>query len=147
LNKAFVREPDSTDVRCPQCQAIGELALRSALESLVPVEARRALAATAYFCPTPVCEVAYFDAFEATVPIDALSRPVYPKDPDAPVCPCFGLTLSDIEAEAAASTPVRIRELNRASKTDAARCFELSPTGRCCLPEVQKLYFRFRGGP
>ena len=145
MNKAFVRESESTEVRCPRCTAIGEEALRSAVESLTTPETRRPLAATAYFCPTPVCEVAYFDAFEAIVPAAALVRSVYPKDPDAPVCSCFGLTYGDIQDEAAASVPTQIRELYRRSKTDEARCFELAPTGRCCLPEVQKIYFKLRG--
>jgi hypothetical protein len=145
LNKAFVRESDSTEVRCPRCGAIGEEALRSALEALTTAETRRSLAASVLFCPTPVCEVAYFDAFEAFVTVDSLVRPVYPKDPDAPICPCFGLTSDDIQEEAAGSVPVRIRELYRRSKTDEARCYELSPTGRCCLPEVQRLYFKLRG--
>ena len=28
-----------------------------------------------------------------------LDGPVYPKDPDAPICACFGLTRLDIEAD------------------------------------------------
>lgn len=120
--------------------------MRSAVESLTTPEARRSLAATAYFCPTSVCEVAYFDAFEAVMLAEELLRPVYPKDPDAPLCPCFGLTYADLQEEAAAATPERIRRLYRRSKTDEARCHELTPTGRCCLPEVQRVYFRLRGG-
>ncbi len=145
MNKAFVRESDSTEIRCPRCGAIGDEALRSAVESLVPAEARRSLSAAACFCPTPVCEVAYFDAFEAVVLTDQLQRPVYPKDPAAPMCPCFGLTTEDVEADIAEGVPSRIRALYQRSKTDEARCFERSPTGHCCLPEVQKLYFRRRG--
>lgn len=146
MNKAFVRESDSTEVRCPRCGAIGEEALRAAVESLTTAESRRSLAATAFFCPTPVCEVAYFDAMEATVMVASLVRPIYPKDPDAPLCPCFGLRYEDVVEEASQSVPVKIRELNRRSKTDEARCHELSPTGHCCLPEVQRLYFKLRGG-
>jgi len=146
VNKAFVRESESTEVRCPRCGAIGEEALRSAVESLTTPETRRSLAATAFFCPTPICDVAYFDALEAIVPVAAIVRPVYPKDPDAPLCPCFGLTYDDVMEEASHSVPARIRELNRRAKTDDARCFEAAPTGRCCLPEVQRLYFKLRGG-
>jgi hypothetical protein len=147
VNKAFVRESDSTEVRCPRCTAIGEEALRSAVEHLTTPEARRVLGATAYFCPTPTCEVAYFDAFEATVPVDQLTEPVHPKSPDAPLCPCFGLTRDDVATDAESAVPQRIRELYRRSKTDEAKCHELSPTGRCCLPEVQRLYFRLKGSP
>jgi len=146
MNKAFVREPDVTDVLCPRCGAAGVSALRVAFEAHVPPEARKSLAASTYFCPTSTCPVAYFDAFEATVTADALKQPVYPKDPTAPLCSCFGLTMEDVEADAAEPTPRRIRELLAKSKTSAARCEELSPTGRSCIPEVQRCYFKLRGG-
>ena len=147
MNKAFLREPDLTDVLCPHCGAAGTSVMRLTFEAHVPAEARRPLAASAYFCPTPSCPVAYFDAFEATVLADALVRPVYPKDSSAPLCPCFGLTLDDVEADVAEPVPRRIRELLAKSKSDAARCEELSPTGRSCIPDVQKCYFKLRSGP
>jgi hypothetical protein len=145
MNKAFIREPDTTEVYCPSCGAAGETTLRAAFETHVPPEARRALAASTYFCPTPSCPVAYFDAFEAVIPTDALARPVYPKDASAPLCACFGLTLDDVEADVADGTPHRIRALVAKTKSPEARCDELSPTGRCCLPEVQRCYFKLRG--
>ena len=146
MNKAFVREPDTNDVLCPRCGAAGVSVMRMTFEAHTPAEARRPLAASVYFCATPSCPVAYFDAFEAAVLADALRRPVYPKDPSAPLCPCFGLTLDDVEADVAEATPRRIRELLAKSKSAAARCEELSPTGRSCIPEVQKCYFKLRGG-
>jgi hypothetical protein len=146
MNKAFVRESDATDVLCPRCQAVGIEALRAAFETHVPAEARRAMAASVYFCPTPSCDVAYFDAFEALVPTAALRRPVYPKDSAAPLCSCFGLTLDDVEADISDGTPRRIRELLAKAKTDAARCEELSPTGRSCVADVQRCYLKLRGG-
>ena len=145
MNKAFVREPDWAEVLCPRCGAAGAGVMRMTFEAHVPAEARRPLAASAYFCPTPTCPVAYFDAFEAAVTADALVRPVYPKDPAAPLCPCFGLTIEDVEADVDEGTPRRIRELLAKSKTPAVRCVELSPTGRTCIPEVQKCYFKLRG--
>ena len=146
MNKAFVRESDSTDVLCPRCGAVGTGTLRVAFENHVPAEARRALAASTYFCPTPTCAVAYFDAFEAVVTAGALLHPVYPKDPTAALCACFGLTMEDVEADVDDGTPRRIRELLVKSKSAAARCEELSPTGRSCIPEVQRCYFKLRGG-
>lgn len=146
MNKAFVREPDTTDVLCPRCGAAGASVLRVAFETNVPAEERRALAASTYFCATPTCPVAYFDAFEATVLTDALAHPVYPKDPRAPLCACFGLTIDDVEADVADGTPTRIRELLAKSKSPQARCEELSPTGRSCIADVQRCYFKLRGG-
>lgn len=146
MNKAFVREPDSTEVRCPRCGAPGLNALRAAFESHVAPEVRRPLAASVYFCATPSCAVAYFDAFEAVVPVEALSKPVYPKDPAAPLCACFGLTLEDVEADVRDVSPVRIRALLAKSKGPEARCEELSPAGRSCLADVQRCYFKLKGG-
>src|SRR5262245_34091632 len=146
MNKAFVREPDATDCLCPRCGAAGVAALRAAFETHVAPEIRRPLAASTYFCPTPTCPIAYFDAFEATVLTDALSRPVYPKDPSAPLCPCFGLSLADVEADVAEGNPTRIRALLAKAKGPAARCEELSPTGRSCIADVQRCYVKLRGG-
>jgi hypothetical protein len=146
MNKAFVREPDTTDVLCPKCGAAGVGVMRMTFEAHAPPEVRRPLAASVYFCQTPTCPVAYFDAFEAFITADALVRPVHPKDPSAPLCPCFGLTLDDVEADVADKTPQRIRELLAKSKSPAARCEELSPTGRSCIADVQKAYFKLRGG-
>jgi hypothetical protein len=147
MNKAFVRESDSTDVLCPRCGAAGVEVPRVTVEALVPADARRSLAATAFFCSTPNCEVAYFDAFEAAVLAAALVRPVPPKDPAAPLCGCFGLTLADVQADVEEGVPRRIRELLAKSKSPAAHCEIASPTGRCCLPEVQRAYFKLRGDP
>lgn len=144
MNKAFVRESDSTEVYCPRCGAAGVETPRVAVEAHAPADARRQLATTAFFCATPNCEVAYFDAFEATVPAESLVRPVYPKDAAAPLCGCFGLTIDDVEADVAEGVPRRIRELLAKSKSPAAHCDEASPTGRCCLPEVQRAYFKLR---
>lgn len=146
MNKAFVRESDATDVLCPRCGGAGESVIRAAFETHVPADLRRPLAASVYFCPTPSCPVAYFDAFEATVTADALTRPVHPKDPAAPLCACFGLTAEDVAADVDEGTPTRIRGLLARSKTDAARCEELSATGRSCIAEVQRCYIKLRGG-
>jgi bacterioferritin-associated ferredoxin len=145
MNKAFLREPDSTDVLCPRCQAAGESVLWQTVQHHVPPEKQPSLSASSYFCPTPNCPVAYFDAFESTVLAADLVRPVYPKDPAAPICPCFGLTEADVRLDVEEGTPRRIRELVAKSKSLAARCGETSPTGRSCLPEVQKRYFKLRG--
>ena len=147
MNKAFVRESDSTEVLCPRCGGIGDEVPRVTVESQVLAEARRGLAATAFFCPTPSCPVAYFDAFEATVLADSLVRPVHPKDPAAPLCGCFGLTLNDVRDDVEEGAPRRIRELLAKSKLPASHCETASPTGRCCLPEVQRAYFKLRENP
>jgi hypothetical protein len=145
VNKAFLREPDVIDVFCPRCEAAGESVPWETVRHHVPTEKQSGLSASSYFCPTPNCPVAYFDAFESVVLAADLARPVYPKDSQAPLCPCFGLTMADVEADVDDGTPQRIRDLLAKSKSPAARCAELSPTGRTCMPLVQKLYLKLRG--
>jgi hypothetical protein len=146
MNKAFLREPDATDVLCPRCQAVGESVPWETVQHHVPAEKQSGLSASSYFCPTPTCPVAYFDSFESLVLAADLARPVYPKDQQAPLCPCFGLSVEEVQRDVDEGTPRRIRELLARSKSPDARCSETSPTGRCCLPLVQKLYFKLRGG-
>ncbi len=142
MNKAFVREPDNTDPYCPGCGALGEQVALETLVAQIGSEAAATLEHPASFCPTPSCAVAYFDALETTVPITALTQPRYPKDAAAPLCACFGLTLEDVEEDIRDGKPSRIRELLDKSKSPDAHCLTAAPTGRCCLPEVQRVYFR-----
>lgn len=146
MNKAFVREPDADDILCPRCQSLGETVLPSALVAFTTAEQRKHLADRVFFCPATNCPVAYFDAMESAVEAAELLRPVHPKSASAPLCGCFGLTLEDVEDDVAEGTPRRIRELLTKSKSPAAHCSDASPTGRCCLPEVQRIYFKLRGG-
>jgi hypothetical protein len=76
--------------------------------------------------------------------MEELLAPVYPYDPDAPICACFGLTYDDVDADVREGTPTRIRALLAKSKSDAARCETLAANGRCCISAVQELYMRLR---
>ncbi len=147
MNKAFVREPDSDDVNCPRCGARGPAVNRPTVEALVKPAVLARLAPSANFCPTPICEVVYFDAFERVVTTDELVRPVYPKDPDAPICPCFNATTDMIEQDIAEGTVRRTRQLVEQAKSSAARCKTMSVTGQSCAAEVQRYYMRRKSQP
>lgn len=142
MNKAFVREPDGDDALCPRCGGRGEVVGRAAIESHEPPALVDHLSAGASYCVTPICEVVYFDAFERVVTLDQLTRPVYPKDPDAPICACFGATTELIEQDLAEGGVTRTRALIAKSKSDEARCATMSVTGRSCAAEVQRYYMR-----
>ena len=144
MNKAFVRESDNTETFCPRCGSAGTPVPWMTVEHHVSAEKRRTLAASCCFCMTPGCEVAYFDAMESFVLAADLVKPVYPKDSAAPLCQCFGLTRQDVENDVDEPVPVRIRALLAKSKSPAAHCDTASPIGRCCMPEVQKYYFKLR---
>jgi hypothetical protein len=114
------------------------------LAAHVPAARLADLPDSAYFCADARCDAAYFDVFERVILADELLRPVYPKDLEAPMCPCFGLTRDDVEADAAEGSPRRVRELLAKSKGPEARCAVRSPSGQCCMPEVQRYYMKLR---
>ena len=143
MNKAFVREPEFNGrAYCPQCGSLGAPVDRPALDRHIQEQSRRQLADSAWFCEYARCDVAYFDLFERFVPVNELQSTVYPKDPDAPICACFGFSLEDLEADVSEGTPTRIRELLAKSKSSDAHCHTLAADGRCCMREVQRLYMR-----
>lgn len=142
MNKAFVREPDEVDPRCPKCGTPGEKVSQETLQAHLAAAALKQLGPAAYWCPTEICEVAYFDPLEQCALATQLLHPLYPKDPAAAICPCFGLTEDDVEQDIREGIPRRIRELLVKSKSAAAHCVTAAANGRCCVPEVQRYYFR-----
>ena len=145
MNKAFVREPEATHDYCPRCGARGLAVGEETLQAFLGPEARGQLAQSASFCPTPTCEVAYFDVLERFVLVSALRTPVYPKDPGAPICPCFGLTCDVIDQDVAEGVVQRTRAAVERAKSPEAECAVKSPTGRSCQAAVQAYYMKRRG--
>jgi hypothetical protein len=145
MNKAFVREPEP-DGRgfCPRCSALGIAVGALTLDAHVVEGSRSRLGNAAWFCSYSRCGVAYFNEFDAVVAVEELKSPVYPKDDDVPICPCFGFELTDIEADVRDGAPSRIRELLAKSKSPDARCRTLAADGKCCLTEVQRLYMKLK---
>ena len=146
MNKAFVRESDSQVEYCPRCGTQGQPVGQETLEAFLPGELRGRVANPASFCPTPQCPVVYFDAFERVVVATELGRPVYPKDPDAPLCGCFGLTRDDIERDVAEGVVTRTRACVERAKSPEARCARAAVNGQPCVAWVQKYYMQCREG-
>jgi hypothetical protein len=143
MNKAFVREPEFDGrAYCPRCGSLGTAVGAMTLDHHVRPESRAIMRDSAWFCGFARCEVAYFDLLERVVPVSELRHPVYPKDPSAAICPCFGFTPDDVDAAIQDRSPASIRELLAKSKSEEARCGVLAPDGECCLREVQRLYIR-----
>ena len=145
MNKAFVREPDDTgELKCPACGSLGVPVSRATWQHHVREDHVQGLAETAFFCPFPRCEVVYFDMFDRRVTIDGMRQAVYPKDPQAPICGCFGLTTDDIEADLSEGGVRRVRELIAKAKSPEAQCTMLAANGRSCVAEVQRYYMQHR---
>lgn len=144
MNKAFVREPDDTgQLHCPACGSLGIAVERETWQAHIKPGASN-LAETAFFCPYAKCHVAYFDMFERQATIDLLRHGVYPKDPAAPICPCFGLMAEDVQADIREGVVTRVRELLAKANSPAARCRTMAASGQCCAPEVQRYYMKLR---
>jgi hypothetical protein len=145
MNKAFVREPEDTGQRhCPRCGSLAVLATVEAVREHLSAEALANISEIAWFCPFPRCEVAYFDPFERVATIEQLTQPVWPKDPDAPLCSCFGLTRDDIEQDIREGVVTRVRATVEKAKTPEARCHTLAADGHSCVGEVQRYYMKLR---
>lgn len=144
MNKAFMREPDATDEMCPRCAAAGIPVQRATLRGQLQESAWNAIADPANFCPTPTCDVAYFDGFGRVTLTTDLRRPVYPKDPQAPLCACFGLTRDDIDQDVAEGGVARTRACVQRAQSAEARCVECSATGRSCVADVQRYFMQSR---
>ena len=148
MNKAFVREPEF-DGRafCPHCGNLGHPVECGPLDTHIQPESRAKMHDSAWFCGFPRCDVAYFNLFEAVVMTGELKAPVYPKDPNAPICACFGFTYDDVDRDASGPTPMRIRELFAKAKSSDANCHMLAADGRSCIAAIQELYMKLRAPP
>ena len=145
MNKAFVKEDDDREPRCPQpegCGGPGVAVPPATVAAQAPETAVAALSDDVLYCLDPACEVGYFDPWGATIPATALASLSWPKDPNAPLCPCFGMTREDVIEDAERKDPSRLRELIAKSEGPDASCTTRTPDGRCCVTEARRLYLR-----
>jgi len=142
LNKAFVREQESTAEFCPRCGTKGEVVGGETIRHHLPPERPLGLAEPASFCPSPGCSVVYFDGLERTITVEELKAPVYPKDPEAPICACFGLTREDIEQDIEEGVTTRVKAILEKARSAEARCALAAVNGRSCVRYVQKYYMQ-----
>ena len=144
MNKAFVREPEQTADYCPRCGSKGHEVGVEVLKSYLTDEQRHGLAEPVNFCPSPKCRVAYFDGLERSVMASELARPVYPKDPTAPICACFGVPRQDIEQDVEEGVVTRTKAILEKAKSSQARCAQMAANGESCIAYVQKYYMECR---
>lgn len=142
MNKAFLREPDQVDSRCPRCGSAGNPVGPQTLGARLKPDVRRVLAESAYFCPAPQCDVVYYDDFDGIVRRAAVPGPIPIKDADAPLCACFGLTREEIEQDIEEGGVARTRAAVLRAQSAEARCATLAPNGRSCVPEVQGYFLK-----
>jgi len=146
MNKAFVKEDEDPHDRCPACGSLGTTVYAATIRAHLPSEAHDRFVDSAFFCPHPSCEVAYFDQFEQTVSISGLVAPVYPKDPDAAICPCFGFTCREIEDDIDEGVVTRVKAHIERANSDDTHCSTLAVDGKSCVAAVQRYFMKLRGG-
>ena len=149
MSKAFTRDPDPQEPRCPLpagCGSTGMPVGRKTLLAQLPESLARAFSESAYYCANPRCKVAYFDAWGTLAPASALRRTSYPKDPEAPLCSCFGITAEQIRDEAKAGRKDLVRDLVARSASAEARCETEAPCGISCVVEARRVFLRHFAG-
>jgi hypothetical protein len=144
MNKAFLKEQDSTEGRCPRCGSPGTVVFQETLRAHLAPDALQHLTETAFFCAQPRCSVVYFDLFDRVIEESAVKTPVYPKDPAAPLCACFGLAREDVEEDLREGTVTRTRACVEKARSPEAHCAVASPSGQSCVAEVQRYYMKLR---
>lgn len=148
MSRAFVKEAEEHDPRCPApdgCGGIGQPVADTTLVAQLGAEAAAHFHAQAFYCPDPHCPVAYFDGFGTRVPSTALKTHAWPKHAGAPVCACFGVTAEQIEEWAHSGDKAKMRELLARVEGPEARCAVRAPDGRSCEPELRRVFLKALG--
>jgi hypothetical protein len=127
---------------CPYCNNAGKKIKIITLKSLLVPEALTHLQAeTSYaFCPTPDCEVVYFNPNGQIFTKTNLKVPVFQKElqRDTPICYCFGWTKQKIQEDLQHKQNTRaIEEITVHINANRCGCEVNNPQGSCCLGNVQ----------
>ena len=76
-----------------------------------------------------------------------LRHPVYPKDPQAPICACFGLTAEDVEADIREGGVTRVRALIEKAKRPGGPLLDRSRQAAARASATCSAYYmKLRGG-
>jgi hypothetical protein len=103
-------------------------------------ELRARFSSQAYYCAAPGCGVAYFDAWGAAAPREALAVVPYPKNPTGPVCSCLGVTAAELAEDARRGDRERVRRILAHVRGAQASCALKSPDGNSCERTVRQVF-------
>jgi len=147
LNKAFVKEPEPAEPRCPPpsggCDAIGLPVTRTTLRAQLSEEDADRFAGSAFYCPSPNCDIAYFDPWGVTIPRSEIRSEAYPKSAGAPVCSCFGVTADEILRRATSGEKAWARDQLARAESAEAKCETEAPSGESCVAEFRKIFLKY----
>jgi hypothetical protein len=125
---------------CPACNQKGKSVPVITLKSLLKPSALETIQpeSTYSFCPTPVCEVVYFNGSQ-TFSTDTLKVSVFQKDSatDVPVCYCFDWTRKRLIQSVQQQESKRpIDHISEQVQDNRCGCEVNNPQGSCCLGNV-----------
>ena len=145
MSRAFVKEEETQDPRCPVppgCGGAGVPVSQLTLAARLRPDAAARFSGAAFFCPVPTCEVAYFDAGGERATRAELVAPVFPKSRGAPLCACFGVTQEQLEELGRRGDKAGMREFLERTASAQARCEQSAADGRCCATEARRVFLR-----
>lgn len=140
MSRAFVKEQDAPDPRCPGCGGRGVSVPATAVRARTTTDRSRALDGDARFCEDAGCDTAYFDGFGTAIQIGELTHPAWPKDGDAPVCACFGITEGQVEACAEAGDKGQMKTWIDRIHGPERRCTTAAADGRSCEAALRRIF-------
>jgi hypothetical protein len=140
MSRAFIREPEPRDPACPSCGVPGGSVGSVTLDALLNPAARSRLPGAAYYCPNPACPTAYYSAWAATVPVVELAAVPYPKNPGGLICPCFGVSASEVVRDAQDGRKAGVKELLEKARGSGARCAVSCADGQSCISRVMLIF-------
>jgi len=145
MNKAFVREPDSTAEYCPRCGTLGQPVVGETLDAPRPrVKTTCDFADSACFCPAPHAMSRTSTIRSGCAGPRISIMPSIHKDSRPQICACFGLTRDDIEKDVdreRLSEPKAL--LEKAQVARRPMCAQ-GANGQSCVAYVQKYYLQCR---
>lgn len=127
----------STNKRnCPDCgRAAVEVGITTILHHLKSPWTHELRVQKYYFCETVECDAVYFGEDGSVIGTTKIRGEIGQKrkDPDRPLCYCFGVTQSDAERD-----PNIKAFVVEQTKRGVCACDTRNPSGRCCLKDFPK---------
>ena len=145
MSRAFIKEPETTGPTCPPlvgCGGTGVVVSRATLLARLPPEVAARFGDGAFFCPSPTCEVAYFDDRRERALRSELLAPAWPKHVGAPLCACFALAEDVFDDYGARADKAAMRAFLERAGSGEARCAIRAADGRCCATAARRVFLR-----